>query len=178
MVLIHARLSISNFVNLYRTLNIARNIVRNMHIECAWSGMRIHTMAYHTCTTGNIVCTCMYVCFSSSWCLWHMCERWLATGEMATTSIAFDDSIKLIDKPGSKSIAWNYFALEADTEGKVKDAETAVCRKCNKWVAAKNGNTSNLIAHLRTHHHGVYTEVTQAMKERVCVFKNEVSILF
>ena len=52
---------------------------------------------------------------------------------MATTSIAFDDSIKLIDKPGYKSIAWNYFALEADTERKVKkNAEKAVCRKCNK----------------------------------------------
>ena len=83
---------------------------------------------------------------------------------MATTSNASDDSIKLIDKPGSKSIAWNYFALEADTEGKVKNAEKAVCRKCNKRVAAKNGNTSNLIAHLRTHHHEAYTEVTQATK--------------
>ena len=83
---------------------------------------------------------------------------------MATTSNASEDSIKLIDKPGSKSIAWNYFALEADTEGKVKNAEKAVCRKCNKRVAAKNGNTSNLIAHLRTHHHEAYTEVIQATK--------------
>ena len=94
---------------------------------------------------------------------------------MATTSNAFDDLKKLIDKPGSY-----YFALEADTEGKVKDAEKAVCQKCNKWVAAKNGKTYmyNLIAPLRTHLHGAYIEVTQATKESVCVQKWKVSILF
>ena len=42
--------------------------------------------------------------------------------------------------------------------------DTAVSRWCHKRVAAKNRNTSNLLAHLRTHHLTSYSEVNKAMK--------------
>ena len=69
----------------------------------------------------------------------HVRMLLLATGEMATTSNAIDDLIKLINKPGPKSIAWNYFALEAEMEGKL-------------WSIILNFNILN-IDQPKTHRH-------------------------
>jgi len=70
---------------------------------------------------------------------------------------------ELHKKPGSKSQVWNYFGLEKKDGEFLK--ETAVCRTCYRNVATKNGNTSNLIAHLRTTHSNLHSEVKAAMKE-------------
>ena len=48
--------------------------------------------------------------------------------------------------------------------GKPTDTEVAYCRSCQKRVPAKNGNTSNLLAHLRVYHQKVHGEVTEAMR--------------
>ncbi len=63
--------------------------------------------------------------------------------------------------PGSKSQVWNYFGLEK------KDGEfqkgTAICRTCYRRVATENGNTSNLLAHLRTTHSNLHLNLKEAM---------------
>ena len=38
------------------------------------------------------------------------------------------------------------------TDGKIIEDGYPICRKCVKRVAAKKGNTSNLMSHLRDHH--------------------------
>lgn len=81
---------------------------------------------------------------------------------MATS--ASQSELQLIAKPGAKSLAWEYFGLERGRSGQPTDTDTAICRSCHRRVAAKNGNTSNLLAHLRTHHAKTYSEVNQAMK--------------
>lgn len=70
---------------------------------------------------------------------------------------------ELHKKPGSKSQVWNYFGLEEKNGELIK--ETAICRTCFRKVATKNGNTSNLLAHLRTSHATLFSEVKTAMKE-------------
>ena len=48
-----------------------------------------------------------------------------------------------------KSALWKYFGYK--DEAAVKE-EIVLCRTCHKAVAARGGNTSNLISHLMTHH--------------------------
>ena len=48
--------------------------------------------------------------------------------------------------------------------GKIVDDGIAVCRSCRRNVVAKQGNTSNLLSHLRTRHSKLYSEVSMAMK--------------
>ena len=69
--------------------------------------------------------------------------------------------MELVDKPGGKSVVWKYFALRSDetTKQPINDGY-AYCRQCKKKVAARNGNTSNLISHLRYNHPSVYAEFT------------------
>ncbi len=68
---------------------------------------------------------------------------------------------ELHKKPGSKSQVWNYFGLEKK-DGELQK-ETAICRTCYRRVATKNGNTSNLLAHLRTTHSNLHLQVKEAM---------------
>lgn len=69
----------------------------------------------------------------------------------------------LVSKPGTKSVVWEYFGVWSEN-GKIVDDGTAVCRSCRRNVVAKNGNTSNLLSHLRTRHSKLYSEVSVAMK--------------
>ena len=56
----------------------------------------------------------------------------------------------LITKTKSvKSAVWKYFSYK--DEAAMKE-ETAVCRICCKAVAARGGNTSNLISYLKIYH--------------------------
>ena len=66
----------------------------------------------------------------------------------------------LVKKPNSKSIVWNYFGLKADEYNVPlpSEEERLFCRSCKWAVAAKSGNTSNLLTHLRDHHPDLYAE--------------------
>ncbi len=68
---------------------------------------------------------------------------------------------ELHKKPGRKSQVWNYFGLEKKDGEFQKD--TAICCTCYRRVETKNGNTSNLLAHLRTTHSNLHLEAM--MKE-------------
>lgn len=70
----------------------------------------------------------------------------------------------LVPKPKTVSVVWNYFGLEQDEEGKPKNDDVAICRRCKRRVQARGGNTSNLLSHLRTHHPLQHSEVVQAQK--------------
>ena len=72
----------------------------------------------------------------------------------------------LIQKPGTKSHIWNYFGLEKPNNSEPITRDVAVCRTCYGKVAAKNGNTSNLLAHLRCSHGRLYTEAKQIMSSK------------
>lgn len=67
---------------------------------------------------------------------------------------------RLVKKPNTKSIVWNYFGLKAN-ENNIplpEEEEKPVCRTCKKGVPAKGGNTSNLLTHLRDHHPDLHAE--------------------
>ena len=63
-----------------------------------------------------------------------------------------------IAKPGATSTVLNFFGSRRDTNGKVVDSGTAICKSCNKAVAARRGNTSNLRSHLKNNHKLLYSQ--------------------
>ena len=77
--------------------------------------------------------------------------------------MAEGSSRSLVSKPGTKSVVWEYFGVWSEN-GKIVDDGIAVCRSCRRNVVAKQGNTSNVLSHLRTRHSKLYCEVSMAMK--------------
>ena len=73
-----------------------------------------------------------------------------------------DSSLSEIVAPAKKriSVVWDYFGVEKDKE------DSIICRSCRRSVTAKNGNTSNLLAHLKTNHASIYQECRQAMEQK------------
>ena len=65
-----------------------------------------------------------------------------------------------ITEPTKKctSVVWNYFGVKKD------DEDSIICRKCRRPDTAKNGNTSNLLAHLKLNHPLIHQECRQAME--------------
>lgn len=77
----------------------------------------------------------------------------------STTSISVDSG-ELVVKPGKiKSAVWSYFGFIPDKDGKPKDLQKPVCKKCHSTVATKGSNTTNLIQHLKLHHPVIYKSV-------------------
>ncbi|KAG9280417.1 zinc finger BED domain-containing protein 1-like [Astyanax mexicanus] len=58
----------------------------------------------------------------------------------------------LVQKKGVTSPIWQYFGFQADEHGEPLDINAVKCRLCRKSIMTKDGNTSNLRAHLRIHH--------------------------
>lgn len=52
----------------------------------------------------------------------------------------------------TRSDAWVHFGYCKGSDGKLIEDNQPVCRKCQRKVSAKGGNTSNLTSHLRDHH--------------------------
>ena len=71
-----------------------------------------------------------------------------------------------MDKPGCKSAVWKYFGLKCDEEKRPVIDGHALCRQCKNKVAARNGNTSNLIAHLRNNHPTIYADFAKQKAEK------------
>ena len=66
-------------------------------------------------------------------------------------------------KEGGKSALWNYFGLKRGVDGKGIDDGNCYCFTCRGRVTAKNGNTSNLLAHLKSHHPKLHAEAKEAI---------------
>ena len=75
-----------------------------------------------------------------------------------------------LSKDKATSLVWNYFGFEAGEDGKPINSEKAICRiasECRKKpVLAKGGNTSNLLTHLKRHHHKQYAELIEAQEKK------------
>ena len=66
------------------------------------------------------------------------------------------------------SPVWDYFGLHADNKGKFMDDGVAVRRLCNSNVCVTDGNTLNLLSHLRTSPSiTVYIQILQVQKAKV-----------
>ena len=73
--------------------------------------------------------------------------------------------MELVDKPGCKSEVWKYFGLKCDEEKRPVIDGYSFCRECKTKVAARSGNTSNLITHLRNNHPTIYTAYSKQKTE-------------
>ena len=72
---------------------------------------------------------------------------------------------ELVSKVGAKSVVWDYFGFQKDSEGKlITDDGCAICRTCRGRVKAKYGNTFNLLSHLKTNYPIVYQEAMKSGK--------------
>ena len=69
---------------------------------------------------------------------------------------------ELVPKPNTKAPVWEYFGLEKDEDGATVDDGCVTCRICRRKVLARNGNTSNLTAHLRNNHPRTQYEAQQS----------------
>ena len=58
------------------------------------------------------------------------------------------------------------FGLKCDEEKHPVIDGHAFCRQCKNNVAARNGNTLNLIAHLRNNHPTLYADFTKQKAEK------------
>ena len=58
------------------------------------------------------------------------------------------------------SVVWDYFGIQKDKE------DISICRSCCCPVTAKNGNTLNLLAHLKANHDLLYPECRQVMSNK------------
>ena len=72
--------------------------------------------------------------------------------------------IDIVNKPGTKSVVWEYSGTEKLENGGIADDSKAICRSCRRSITAKHGNTSNLLTHLKIHHAHLFIEVSAAMK--------------
>ena len=73
--------------------------------------------------------------------------------------------MELLDRPGSKSTVWKYFGLKSDEEKRPVIDGYAFCRECKSKVAARSGNTSNLITHLPNNHPTIYAAFAKQKTE-------------
>jgi len=62
----------------------------------------------------------------------------------------------LLPTKGSKSAVWYHFGLRHE-DGRPIEIDKPVCKLCFSNVSAKDGNTSNLYAHLKNKHPEEYT---------------------
>ena len=70
-------------------------------------------------------------------------------------------------KLNTKAPVWEYFGLEKDKDGATVDDGHVTCRICRRKVLARNGNTSNLTAHLRNNHPRTYSQLTTKQLQQV-----------
>ena len=82
--------------------------------------------------------------------------------EVKMAGLSSSESISEIVAPAKKriSVVWDYFGVQKDKD------DSIVCRSYHRSVTTKNGNTSNLLAHLKTNHALLYQECQQAMPQK------------
>ena len=73
---------------------------------------------------------------------------------------------ELASKSGTNSVVWETFSLDVGADGKPVDNGSALYQSCWKWMITKHWNTSNVLAHLRTNHPALRTQVKVAMEEK------------
>ena len=71
----------------------------------------------------------------------------------------------LHNKENSRSAVRQYFAYEADAEGKAKDCNTPICKRCFRTVTTRGGNinVTNLAKHLKDRHPDLFKDLKEVM---------------
>ena len=82
--------------------------------------------------------------------------RYLRTYKMAGSS----DPEMVTPAKKRISVVWDYFGVQKGNE------DSIICQSCHRLVTAKNDNTSNLLAHLKTTHALLYKECREAMEQK------------
>ena len=77
--------------------------------------------------------------------------------KMATAAAAIAPP-RLVDKKGTKTRVWKYFAFEADDRGVIINPQKPLCKRCYRGLQTKGGNTSNLAKHLKDRHPDLFKE--------------------
>ena len=97
---------------------------------------------------GRGICMCEW----GSYALLVACcsSSWLASC-MAESECTDADDIQLVDKPGTSSKVWEFFWLHLVSNGQPMKDGKVICHICHCDIAAKSGNTSNLISHHHKH---------------------------
>ena len=95
----------------------------------------------------------------------------IETNSSSSISCHFDGSSssrfsqQLVQKKNTTSQVWHYFGFDPDSNGRPKNCDTPKCKLCLVCVAAKWGNTSNLLNHLRKHHPEEYSSVVKSTEK-------------
>ena len=71
-----------------------------------------------------------------------------------------------MSKENTRSLAWRYFGLRKGSDRRGIDDGEVICRSCQDIVIARNGNMSNLFAHLSAHHKTLYATVMDGVKAK------------
>ena len=77
------------------------------------------------------------------------------------TTDSVQRGMQLISK-NTKSLMWKYFGFTPDEDGRPTNYCNLKYKLCSKDVAAKFGNTSNLLKHLHLHHRNKFNEISCA----------------
>ena len=80
--------------------------------------------------------------------------------------------VELVTKRQTITPVWKYFGLEANKKGKPRSPDRHMCQR---EVAAKVGNTSNLYSHLKNRHHDLYLQVERKRQEWGSMIVQQVS---
>ncbi|XP_056594328.1 uncharacterized protein LOC130413269 isoform X1 [Triplophysa dalaica] len=65
-----------------------------------------------------------------------------------------------------KSEVWRYFGFRTNAEGSLVEDGFPICKKCGRKIAAKQGNTSNMFAHIRNHHPSEFMQITMSLSNK------------
>jgi len=65
---------------------------------------------------------------------------------------------QLINKEGSRSEIWHYFAYRGNEKCEATDVNAPLCKRCLKSCVETGGNTSNLAKHLSLVHPDLFKE--------------------
>ena len=77
---------------------------------------------------------------------------------MASASESESTTRRLVDKTGTKSRVWKYFAFKADRYGAILDSNKPTCKQCLRSFQTKGGSRSNLAKHLKDRHPDLFRE--------------------
>ncbi|QQP35971.1 Zinc finger BED domaincontaining protein 1like, partial [Caligus rogercresseyi] len=68
-------------------------------------------------------------------------------------------SSELVAKKNANAPVWAHFGFRQDDKGEPTNLDEPLCRICNKKVAAKDSNTTNLKSHLKNSHPITYARL-------------------
>ncbi|XP_063075257.1 histone H3.v1 isoform X2 [Engraulis encrasicolus] len=76
--------------------------------------------------------------------------------------------IELYRPAKRKSEVWEFFGYRKDATGRLVEDRHPICKTCGRRIAAKGGNTTNLMSHLRDRHPELFRRMKCKQYENQC----------